>query len=43
MTAYKYEDLIDKNIIPDDCELYICWECSLDKLPVLPNRLIKLY
>ena len=42
-TTYYHKDLIDKNIIPDDCYIFICWECKLDKLPKLPDILQKLY
>jgi Leucine-rich repeat (LRR) protein len=43
MTKYNYKDLIDKNIVPDDCTNFSCRYCNLDKLPVLPDGLTKLY
>ena len=39
MSEYHYDNLIDKNIIPDDCIEFSCWECNLSKLPVLPDGL----
>jgi Leucine-rich repeat (LRR) protein len=43
MKVYNYEELIDKNIIPDDCEYFKCHWCNLDKLPELPSGLTELY
>ncbi len=43
MKEYAYKDLIDKNIIPDDCEILYCSGCDLDKLPVLPDGLTTLF
>ena len=39
MPQYYYENLFDKNIIPDDCINFIGDECKLDKLPKLPDGL----
>ena len=32
MTEYNYYNLRDKNIIPDDCEKFNCYNCKLYKL-----------
>ena len=40
MKEYFYKDLINKNIIPDDCIKFDCWMRNLDKLPKLPDGLL---
>ena len=42
MKEYAYNDLIDKNIIPDDCEIFDCSYNKLNKLPELPSGLTEL-
>ena len=43
MVLYFYEDLIDKNNIPDDTTEYRCGNNYLTKLPELPGKLERLY
>ncbi len=43
MKLYYYNDLIDKNIIPDDCEILICRNNNIIELPVLPDGLTTLF
>jgi hypothetical protein len=43
MKEYRYENLFDKNIIPDDCEKFCCWASNLIKLPQLFDGLEELY
>jgi Leucine-rich repeat (LRR) protein len=42
MPEYFYVNLIDKNIIPDDCEIFYCINRGLSELPELPDGLKKL-
>jgi hypothetical protein len=39
MVLYFYEDLTDKNNIPDDTTKYRCGNNDLTKLPELPVKL----
>jgi Leucine-rich repeat (LRR) protein len=39
---YDNYDIVD-NIIPDDCDIYNCYNVGLTELPKLPNKLEELY
>jgi hypothetical protein len=39
VATYTYKELLDKNIIPDDCDRFYCNNCNLSKLQKLPDRL----
>ena len=43
MPEYWYTELIDTNIIPDDCDCFNCNHEYISELPELPSRLTQLY
>lgn len=42
MVVYLYIDLVDKNVIPDNCIYFYCSNLKLTSLPNLPKSLLKL-
>jgi hypothetical protein len=42
MIELRYEDLVDKNIIPEECLIFNCVCCKLNELPKLPSKLVRL-